>query len=214
MGKSLYETEPVFRAILDRCERVVLEERGKSLLDVMFGNPEAEGDLSDTAWTQPAIYSLQCALSALWESVGVKPDVVIGHSLGELAAAQTAGVFGLEDGLRFVMKRGQSLGSVPELGAMAAVFASQQRVEEAISEYNASSDCADMNISVDNGVHQVISGPAAAVQAMVEQIRGGGGQSKATEHVLKPSTASWWSLPWTCWARLTRVSQSPSRPWR
>ena len=99
----------------------------------------------------------------------MKPDVVIGHSLGELAAAQTAGVFGLEDGLRFVMKRGQSLGSVPELGAMAAVFASQQRVEEAISEYNATSDCADMNISVDNGVHQVISGPALAVQAMVER---------------------------------------------
>ncbi len=169
MGKTLYDTEPVFRAVMDRCERVILEERGKSLLAVMFGRDGAEGDLSDTAWTQPAIFSLECALTALWESVGVRPDVVIGHSFGELAAAHTAGVFGLEDGLRFVLKRGDHLASVPELGAMAAVFASKEKVEEAIGEYNATSDCADMNISVDNGVHQVISGPTVAVQAMAER---------------------------------------------
>ena len=169
MGQALYEMEPVFRAVLDRCERVVLEERGKSLLDVMFGNESAEGDLGDTYWTQPAIYSLECALTALWESAGVRPDVVIGHSLGELAAARAAGVFGLEEGLRFVMRRGQSLGSVPELGSMAAVFAGQQRVQDAIDAYNSTSNCADLNISVDNGVHQVVSGPTEAVQALTEQ---------------------------------------------
>ncbi|MDE3268058.1 MAG: beta-ketoacyl synthase N-terminal-like domain-containing protein [Chloroflexota bacterium] len=169
MGRTLYETEPVFRAVLDRCERVVIEERGRSLLDVMFGSENAAGDLSDTYWTQPAIYSLECALTALWGSEGVRPDVVIGHSLGELAAAQAAGVFGLEDGLRFVMKRGEALGSVPELGAMAAVFATQKRVQEAIDEFNTTSDCAELNISVDNGVHQVISGPTAAVQAIGER---------------------------------------------
>ena len=168
MGRALYETEPAFRAVLDRCERVVLGERGKSLLDVMFGNPGAEGELIDSWWAQPAIYSLECALTALWESVGVKPDVVIGHSTGEIAAAQAAGVYGLEDGLRFIMKRGECLGSVPELGSMAAVFASPDQVQEGISDYNASSDCADLNIAVDNGVHQVISGPTTAIQAMVD----------------------------------------------
>ena len=169
MGKTLYDTEPVVRAILDRCERVILEERGKSLLDVMFGREGADGDLRDTAWTQPAIFALECALTALWESVGVKPDVVIGHSFGELAAAQAAGVFGLEEGLKFVMKRGDALASVPELGSMAAIFASPERVESAIREYNATSDCADLNISVDNGFHQVISGPTAGVQAVAER---------------------------------------------
>ncbi len=169
MGRTLYETEPVFRAALNRCERIVREERGKSLLDVMFGNPGAEGDLNDTYWTQPAIYALECALTALWDSVGVRPDVVIGHSLGELAAAQAAGVFGPEDGLRFVMRRGAALGSVPEAGSMSAVFAAPARVQEAIDAYNASSNCADVNISVDNGVHQVISGPTAAVQAIGER---------------------------------------------
>lgn len=169
MGKTLYDTEPVVRAILDRCERVILEERGKSLLGVMFGREGAEGDLTDTAWTQPAIFALECALTALWESVGVKPDVVIGHSFGELAAAQAAGVFGLEEGLKFVLKRGESLASVPELGSMAAIFASQESVEAAVREYNSTSDCADLNISVDNGFQQVISGPTTAVQAVAER---------------------------------------------
>ena len=169
MGKTLYDTEPVVRAVLDRCERVILEERGKSLLDVMFGREGADGDLRDTAWTQPAIFALECALTALWESVGVKPDVVIGHSFGELAAAQAAGVFGLEEGLKFVLKRGDALASVPELGSMAAIFASPERVEAEIREYNATSDCADLNISVDNGFQQVISGPTTAVQAVAER---------------------------------------------
>ena len=171
MGKHLYDTEPVVRAILDRCERVIMEERGESLLDVMFGRECADGDLRDTAWTQPAIFALECALTALWESVGVKPDVVIGHSFGELAAAQAAGVFGLEEGLKFVMKRGDALASVPELGSMAAIFASEEQVSAAIEEYNAASDCADLNISVYNGFQQVISGPTTAVQAVAERFK-------------------------------------------
>ena len=169
MGKHLYDTEPVVRAILDRCERVIMEERGELLLDVMFGREGADGDLRDTAWTQPAIFALECALTALWESAGVKPDVVIGHSFGELAAAQAAGVFGLEEGLKFVLKRGDALASVPELGSMAAIFETPERVEAAIRDYNSTSDCADLSISVDNGFHQVISGPTTAVQAVAER---------------------------------------------
>ena len=166
MGKPLYEREPVVRAVLDRCERLILEERGTSLLDVMFGR---EGDLNDAAWAQPATYALECALTELWRSIGVSPSVVIGHSLGEFAAAQAAGVFGLEEGLRFVAKRGALLSSVPELGTMAAVFAAEDQVAAAVDEYNASSDGPDLNIAVDNGIHQVISGPAAAVQAVSER---------------------------------------------
>ena len=136
MGQTLYMREPVVRAVLDRCEAVILDERGVSLLDIMFGKPDAKGDLNDTAWTQPAVYALECALTALWASLGVKPDVVIGHSLGEFAAAYAAGIFELEDGLRFVAKRGELLSSVPELGGMAAIFASQAEVSNAVREHN------------------------------------------------------------------------------
>ena len=104
MGQALYESEPVVRAMLDRCDAVLREERGASLLDAMFGR--AEGALDDPAWMQPALYALECALVALWASVGIRPSVVVGQGLGELAAAQAAGVFGLEEGLRLAAARG------------------------------------------------------------------------------------------------------------
>ena len=103
MGAALYQSEPVVRAVLDRCDEVVREQRGVSLLDVLFGRAGAAGGLDDPAWTQPAIYALECALTALWASVGIAPSVVVGHGLGELAAAQAAGVLTLEAGLRLAM---------------------------------------------------------------------------------------------------------------
>ena len=79
MGAALYASEPAVRAALDRCDALLREERGASLLDVMFGRPGAGGDLDDPQWKQPAIYALECALTALWSSVGIRPDVVFGH---------------------------------------------------------------------------------------------------------------------------------------
>ena len=169
MGESLYEREPVVRMVLDRCDEVMIEERGVSLLDVMFGRSGAEGDLHDTAWTQPTVYALECALTALWASIGIEPSVVIGHSLGEFAAARTAGVFGLEDGLRFVAKRGALLSSVPELGGMAAIFAPKKEVSEAVREHNSVAEGPGLCVAVDNGVHQVVSGPVADIEAISER---------------------------------------------
>ncbi len=174
MGEGLYDTEPVFRAVLDRCDRVMQEERGVSLLDVMFGRPSAGGDLDEPQWTQPAIYALECALTALWDSVGVRPDVVIGHSLGEIAAAQAAGVFSLEDGLRFASARGRLLGALPRAGAMAAVFAQASQVEAAVNEWNVNHPGADVVIGVDNGTHQVVSGPAEEVHAFADLLESAG----------------------------------------
>ena len=102
MGRELYRTEPVVRAVMDRCNAVFDQEgAGISLLEAAFGREGTDGGPEDPAWTAPALYAMQCALTALWSSVGITPGVVVGHGLGELAAAQAAGVFGLEDGLRF-----------------------------------------------------------------------------------------------------------------
>ena len=168
MGKGLYESEPVARAVLDRCEAVLLRERGVSLLDVMFGGTGTEGQLGDTAWEQPALYALQCALTALWASVGVQPSVVVGHSIGELAAAQAAGVFSLEDGMRFAAKRGALMSQMEE-GAMAAVFAPPERVAPAVEAVNAASSHVGLSISGYNGAHQVVSGPIAGIEAISKQ---------------------------------------------
>ena len=113
MGEALYKSEPVVRAVLDHCDAVVRAERGASLLDVMFGRTEATDDLNDAAWAQPAFYALECALTALWASVGIRPNVALGHGTGEIAAAQAAGVFTLEDGLRFALTRGTLMAALP-----------------------------------------------------------------------------------------------------
>ncbi len=166
MGRDLYETEPVARAVLDRCEQAFEEMTGASLLAVMFGREGAEGELGDTAWEQPALYALECALTALWSSVGIRPSVVLGHSVGELAAAQAAGVFSLEDGMRFAAARGRLL-SGTEPGAMAAVFASPERVAAAVEAQNAELGGVGLSVSADNGAHQVVSGPIERIATIL-----------------------------------------------
>ncbi len=173
MGRDLYEREPVARVVLDRCEAVFRERRGTSLLDVMFGRAGAGGDLSDTAWEQPALYALECALTALWSSVGVRPSVVVGHSAGELAAAQAAGVFSLEDGMHFSQARGTALAGT-ERGAMAAVFAPPARVASAVETLNSEREGTGISVSADNGLHQVVSGPVEAIETISERLESEG----------------------------------------
>ena len=166
MGRDLYESEPVARAVFDRCETVFREERRSSLLDVMFGRPGAEGDLSDTAWEQPALYALECALTALWSSAGIRPSVVLGHSVGEIAAAQAAGVFSLEDGMRFAATRGNLLSGTLH-GAMGAIFAPAERVASEVEALNAASNGVGLSIAGDNGAHIVVSGQASDVETIL-----------------------------------------------
>ncbi|MEI7601619.1 MAG: SDR family NAD(P)-dependent oxidoreductase, partial [Aestuariivirga sp.] len=168
MGHDLYESEPVFRAVLERCEAVVRAVRGASLLDVMFARAGATGSLDDTQWTQPGLYALQAGLVALWASLGVKPVAVMGHSVGEMAAAHAAGVLSLEDGLRLALARGSLMGTLPvdgpEAGAMLAVFAPVERVAGAMRDYP------DVSLAAENGSHRVVSGPVGPVLALAEEL--------------------------------------------
>ena len=104
--EALYRSEPVVRAALDRCDELMRQEYEVSLLDVMLGRPSSDNDLNDAAWAFPAAYALECALTALWASVGIRPSVVAGVGFGRLAAAQAAGVFSLEEGLRLAVALG------------------------------------------------------------------------------------------------------------
>ena len=170
MGLDLFEREPVTREVFERCEAVCREERAASLLDVMFGRPGSVGDLDETEWAQPALYALESALCALWESVGVRPDVVLGHSIGEIVAAQAAGVFGLEAGMRFALRRGALMGSLPPGGTMAAVFAPAERVRAALAEADAGRSGAGLDVAAFNGTHQVVSGPVEHVTALERRL--------------------------------------------
>ena len=114
MDEGLYRREPVARAVLDRCDEVFRLERGTSLLDGMFGRNGRVGE-SDDGEFRAAVYAMECALTALWGSVGVRPSVVAGYGVGELAAAQAAGMVSLEDGLRLALA-GSGGGQAPDAG--------------------------------------------------------------------------------------------------
>ena len=119
MGRTLYETDPAFRADLDRCERLLTGELDRPLLSVMFAD---DGRLLDrTAYTQPALFALEYALARLWQRWGIEPSVLLGHSVGEYVAACLAGVFDLETGLRLIAARARLIQSLPLDGGMLAL---------------------------------------------------------------------------------------------
>ncbi|NBD13838.1 type I polyketide synthase [Corallococcus silvisoli] len=121
MGRRLYEAQPVFRKTLERCAALLDGQLSVPLLEVLYPAPGQRSPLHETAYTQPALFSLEYALAELWRSWGVVPTAVMGHSLGEYVAACVAGVFSLEDALRLVVARGRLMQALPEDGAMVAV---------------------------------------------------------------------------------------------
>ena len=156
MGKSLYQSQPVFQTALDECESQMLSMGGQSLLEVMF---EKEELLNDTRWTQPAIFAIQKGLVSLLRHWGMQPDVVMGHSVGQYAAACTAGILSWEDGLTLITHRGRMIGDLPREGAMLAVFAKEDVVRSAVTDQA-------ISIAASNGTHIVVSGNEAGVAAI------------------------------------------------
>jgi len=147
MGKQLYETEPVFRKALERCAATLDDKLRRPLLDVMFGNTDGDSLIHETEFAQPALFALEYALTELWQSWGVKPDFVAGHSVGEFVAATIAGVFSLEDALTLICERGRLMQSLPKGGAMASISASQDAVSKMIAKASGQVVIAAVNAS-------------------------------------------------------------------
>lgn len=134
MGRGLYESEPVYREAVRAVDREIREQAGWSLLDEL-GRDEADSRMAETWLAQPANFALQVGLSALWRSHGLRPDAVVGHSTGEVAAFHEAGVYDLADAVRVVLARSGLQQLLAGTGSMLAVGLPEAEAERRIRPY-------------------------------------------------------------------------------
>ncbi len=177
MGSGCYEVFPVFRVAFDEACGYLDEYLGCSLREVVFGagvDGEQAGsvsvgdgalDLDATAFTQAGLFALEVAMFKLLRSWGVRPDFLIGHSVGELAAAYVAGVFSLSDACRLVAARGRLMGALPAGGAMLALGVSEARVRASLEECEGDAGCVAL-AAVNAPGSVVVSGEQGAVAAL------------------------------------------------
>ncbi len=187
MGRELYETQPVFRAALDQCDRLLQHHLDIPIVQLLYPDSSVEGaekdaahTLNQTRYTQPALFAVEYALAQLWLSWGIQPRAVMGHSVGEYVAACIAGMFSLEDGLTLIAARSRLMQALPKGGAMVAVFAPKSQVQTAVEHYPGVVDIAAVN----SERNIVISGEQAAVDAIVQQLEADGveGRSLLVSH--------------------------------
>ena len=179
MSKGLYEGCPTFRDALDRCAELLQPIIDRPLIDLLFSS---EGDVLDrTEFTQPALFAVEYALSEVWRSWGLEPSVVMGHSIGEYVAATVAGVLELPDALQLVSARGRLMQSLPPGGSMAAVFAPEALVHDAIDRSGL-----PVSIAAENGpIQVVVSGPSGAVDDLCARLGSKGVKSSPARRLAR-----------------------------
>lgn len=195
MGRELYETQPVFRTEIDRCAEILQSYLAISILDILYPKPatnlsiqngERETNnkqqttkLDDTLYTQTALFTLEYALFKLWQSWGIEPNAVMGHSAGEYVAATVAGVFSLEDGLKLIATRAKLMQALTVDGAMVSVFASEAKVRAASRISERSIIDRNVTIAAINAPEIVVlSGRKEALQSAVNSLKEQGIKAK------------------------------------
>jgi phthiocerol/phenolphthiocerol synthesis type-I polyketide synthase E len=170
MTRELYELEPVYRDVVDRCADLLRPHLGLDVRDVLFAASPDGPEIAPTSEVQPALFVVEYALARLWMSWGVVPRAMIGHSIGEYVAACLAGVFELEDALALVAARGRLMQSLPA-GAMLAVQMPAEALEPLLPD--------GVGIAALNGPSlTVVSGPEDAVVELQARLPDGTGATR------------------------------------
>jgi len=167
MGLELYQTESIFRKSIDDCAKFLKSYLELDLRTVLYPNQGQQTEvasqkLKQTAITQPALFVIEYALAQLWQTWGIQPKAMIGHSIGEYVAACLAGVFTLEEALILVAARGRLIQSVPA-GAMLAVPLAEEEIRPFLNQHL---DLAALNTSLQS----IVSGTFEAVEQLVAQL--------------------------------------------
>ena len=176
MGRELYESSPAFAQALDQACATLDQHLERPLKDLLFAKEGSKkaGLLDQTTYTQPALFAIELALYRLTEQLGLKPDYLTGHSIGELTAAHISGVFSLEDAAKLICARARLMGELPEGGAMVAIEATEAEVEEAIEGKEQ-----ELSIAAVNGPTAiVISGEEQAALEVQSQFEEQGHKTK------------------------------------
>jgi acyl transferase domain-containing protein/acyl carrier protein len=166
MGRELMEHEPVFRQIMERCATAMESCARFSLLDELAKSEETS-QMSRTEIAQPAIFAMQVALAELWKSWGVQPAAIVGHSVGEIAAACVAGVFSIEEGARIIVHRARFMGECARgEGTMLAVGLGEDEARALIARHDRT-----VTISAFNGPRSLtLAGPRLSLEAMIAEL--------------------------------------------
>ncbi|MGW1074199.1 type I polyketide synthase [Streptomyces sp. NPDC002537] len=160
MGRRLMSSSPAFSAAMAACDEAVRKEAGWSVTELLAREDEEFPDRIDIV--QPALWAVQVALSATWRSMGVEPDVCVGHSMGEVAAAHAAGGLTLEDAAAVICRRSRLMRDAAGRGGMLAVELSAGRARRAAAAYGPS-----VTVAAENAPdHTVLAGPAEDLAAL------------------------------------------------
>ncbi|MGQ5668635.1 SDR family NAD(P)-dependent oxidoreductase, partial [Streptomyces sp. ECR2.10] len=173
MGRELWETSPVFAKELRACAEALQPWVSWSLIDTVCGGPDA-ADLEDIDVVQPVLFAVMVSLAQVWRSLGVTPDVVIGHSQGEIGAACVAGALTLEDAAKIVALRSRLLATVAGQGSMAGILLPEHRVRELLQGQESR-----IGIAAVNGPNSTtVSGETEAVEALVAACQAEGARAR------------------------------------
>ncbi|HEY5836682.1 type I polyketide synthase [Streptomyces sp.] len=162
MARGLYDTQPTFRRAVDECAQILRPLLDRPLLSVLFPDDPADTQINETAYAQPATFAVEYAMAQLWQSWGITPAAVLGHSFGECVAACVAGAMSLEDGLAFAVERARVIQEYSLPGTMAAVFAPEDEVAAEIAAHPGRIAVAAVN----GPANTTISGDRDLVEAM------------------------------------------------
>lgn len=135
MGHYLYENNKVFRESMDACDKLFKPYLIKSIVSLLYDEKSTSEQIEKTVYAQPLIFTIEYALFKVLESIGITPDVVMGHSIGEFMAAVAAGIIDLESAVKLVSTRGRLMDMAPGSGSMATVFANEEKTNQLIAPY-------------------------------------------------------------------------------